>query len=190
MSRPAALLLLLCCRGRSCAVVRRVIRPPQALGHRNQRRKMEAIPRIRTPTQIRSTPFRFIYRSIIFPHSCADSCYRLTREEREEAYNKARLRIFGTTAETETSSPGKSEKSPFSRENFDMLTKFVQIMRTVLEYPGQARYPRGISLHWVKGERLQSKGETTQRALIRVRCILLTILTPTNLTCGLQFTCL
>ena len=34
-------------------------------------------------------------------------CGRLSREEREEAYNKARERIFGSSVQTETTTPGK-----------------------------------------------------------------------------------
>lgn len=40
---------------------------------------------------------------------------KLTREEREEAYNKARLRIFGTTAQTETSSQDNDDSTGVSR---------------------------------------------------------------------------
>ncbi|TLD24888.1 hypothetical protein PspLS_05419 [Pyricularia sp. CBS 133598] len=45
----------------------------------------------------------------------ANTNQKLTREEREEAYNKARLRIFGTTAETETSSPDNEDSTGVSR---------------------------------------------------------------------------
>lgn len=45
----------------------------------------------------------------------ANANQKLTREEREEAYNKARLRIFGTTAETETSSPDNEDSTGVSR---------------------------------------------------------------------------
>ncbi|KAK3945938.1 hypothetical protein QBC46DRAFT_63094 [Diplogelasinospora grovesii] len=40
---------------------------------------------------------------------------KLTREEREEAYNKARLRIFGSVENTETSTPEGEESNGVSR---------------------------------------------------------------------------
>ncbi|KAH8841803.1 hypothetical protein MCOR27_002802 [Pyricularia oryzae] len=45
----------------------------------------------------------------------ANANQKLTREEREEAYNKARLRIFGSSAETETSSPDNEDSTGVSR---------------------------------------------------------------------------
>lgn len=41
------------------------------------------------------------------PHLLTTCPFRLSREEREEAYNKARERIFGSSAATEASTPGQ-----------------------------------------------------------------------------------
>jgi hypothetical protein len=101
--------LLLCCLARLCGGVRREKRCRRVEVRPSPTRRSVA-----TSLQSRkkSKAYPSYHRALLV---AADKARRLTREEREEAYNRARERIFGTNEKAENANPDNDDQVDASR---------------------------------------------------------------------------
>lgn len=87
--------------------------------------------------------------------------FRLSREEREAAYNKARERIFGKDEKCGDATPGMI--SHMRQPLYKLLTILVKIPKMGMRCHVPAQYQRKIGLARAKGQSLLSSGEMITR---------------------------